>query len=110
MRTHPLLLARAGQILGGLIDREHAALVDVVDRQASLEQDATDAIGVAEIAAALRALPDSAQDRCIRACLDGNPREAGLVLIYAFNRAVDAEVARIRAADAQAAADSRGDA
>ncbi|MBN3777412.1 hypothetical protein G3O06_07585 [Burkholderia sp. Ac-20345] len=109
MRPQSLLLSRAGQILGGLVDREHAALTDAADHEASLEQDATDAVGVAEIAAALYALPESAHVRCVRACLDGDPREAGLVLIYAFNRAVDAEVARIRAADAQAIADSRSD-
>ncbi|WP_157382582.1 hypothetical protein [Burkholderia ubonensis] len=110
MLAQSLLLARAGQILGGLIDCEHAALSDTADREASLEQDATDAVGVPEIAAALHALPESAQDRCIRACLDGNPREAGLVLIYAFNRAVDAEVVRLRAEEARTAAELRGDA
>ncbi|SDR17027.1 hypothetical protein [Paraburkholderia tuberum] len=47
-------------------------------------------ITVADIAAALQAQPEATQQRCLVALIDGEPFDAGLVLLHAFTQAVEA--------------------
>ncbi|MGF6504686.1 hypothetical protein [Paraburkholderia sp. 32] len=53
-------------------------------------------ITVADIAAALQTQPEATQQRCLTALIDGEPFDAGLVLLHAFNQAIEARALRAR--------------
>jgi hypothetical protein len=85
MHSQPLILARASKVLSGLLDQE-----------TSLEAAALKTMSLSTVAAALTALPEVTQQRCFQALLDGEPTDAGLVLIHAFNLVLEEQQARVR--------------
>jgi hypothetical protein len=90
---HPLVLSRADHILGSLLDQELAVKAGATEHMPAAASTPIAGISIDDVATALRSLPLPTQQRCLHALIDGEPHAAGLVLLHAFNQAVEAHKA-----------------